>query len=117
MKTTFTILILIVSSLSLSGQNKCATAVISQRIDSICKANKISSCEVFFNYPTTFDGNSTGIAFRLMSSGVFKFDDCFLIVGDSDKCYFDLSKLVDFHFFFKNKYWGIDKLVISFQRI
>jgi len=69
------------------SQQNCSTAVISQRIDSICRANDVKSCMVIPDI--VMSGSKTNN---------FRFDDCFFIVNG--KYFYDLTKL---------KYFYIDK--------
>jgi hypothetical protein len=99
------IIILLFATANLFSQEKCSTAVISHRIDSICKANDVKLCIMHqINGPDW-----------IVESGNFRFDDCFLIINE--KHYFDLTKLIHFYI---DDYYGLFRksgkaLFVDFQ--
>lgn len=112
MKKIITILFVILA-VNVQGQNHCATKCISERIDSICKAQGITMCEVYFY---TRNGGSDYISrvdHDIITEGTFRLDDCFFIVNEGR--YFDLTKLLNFIIDIKPENPKKNRLIIHFQ--
>lgn len=109
MKVFFISLSLALCGFAVSAQQKCQTEELSERIDSICKANNLNYCEVYFYW-----NHDSGISDMKRQSGKFRLDDCFLIINENH--WYDLSKLIDFNVYVNPKEPEKRVLYVKFQQ-
>lgn len=109
MKSFLLSLSVVICSFVAVAQEKCPTAALSERIDSICKANNLNYCQVYFYW-----NNDIGITDKKNYSGKFRLDDCFLIINENH--WYDLSKLIDFNVYVNPKEPEKRVLYVKFQQ-
>jgi hypothetical protein len=113
MKKIFILTAICLFAFGAYSQNKASAALIAQRIDSVCKANKIKLCSVYYRYPFTSGSISIVETGTYVYDKNFRFDDCFLIVNN--QYYYDLTKLIYFEVRPNSDKPDIKDLAIYFQ--
>lgn len=109
MKKLFILVVLGIALSNLNAQDCLNVKSLSHPIDSICKANNIVLCNVYFGTP----GSTVNCKIAETKTGNFRFDKNFLIVNNTS--FYNLDKLLYFEINIKKENPGKNSIEFFFQ--